>query len=254
MRNKSPDGLRSVDSALLLATVLQQEGSMRVTDAAGRLGVSVSTAHRLLSALVHRDFAVQLPDRSYGPGRLVQRSPAAPDAVAQLRDAALPHMRRLVERLGETVNLTILVDAAVRFVATVECGHVLRVGDRTGRSLPAHLSSGGKAMLATQSQAELDAVLANLEEDAAVRLRHDLQGVRRRGYAINDQRTEAGLTAVGVALPRVTGMPLASIALAMPTVRYSRSSLAAWAADLSDAAEEIAVELRVRFAPVLEGL
>ena len=61
MRNQSPDGLRSVDSALLLVTVLQQEGPMRVTDAAGRLGVSVSTAHRLLSALVHRDFAVQRP-------------------------------------------------------------------------------------------------------------------------------------------------------------------------------------------------
>lgn len=226
---------------------------MRVTDAAARLGVSASTAHRLLSALVHRDFAVQLPDRSYGPGKLVQRSPAAPDAVAQLRDAALPHMRRLVERLGETVNLTILVDGAVRFVATVECGHVLRVGDRTGRSLPAHLSSGGKAMLATQSQSELETVLAGLDDEAAAHLRRELPGVRRRGYAVNDQRTEAGLTAVGVALPRVAGMPLASIALAMPTARYSRHSLAAWAADLSDAAEGIAVDLRLPVVPVTDG-
>lgn len=222
---------------------------MRVTDAAERLGVSASTAHRLLSALVFRDFAVQLPDRSYGPGKLMEHSPAAPDAVAQLRDAALPHMHRLVERLEETVNLTILVDAAVRFVATVECGHVLRVGDRTGRSLPAHLSSGGKAMLATLSQAELEAVLVDLEDDAAVRLRHDLQGARRRGYAVNDQRTELGLTAVGVALPRVPGIPLASIALAMPTVRFSRSFLAAWATALSGASEEIAVELRALCVP-----
>jgi len=222
---------------------------LRVTDAAARLGVSASTAHRVLNALVFRDFAVQLPDRSYGPGKAMQLSPAAPDAVAQLRDAALPHMRGLVDRLRETVNLTILVDAAVRFVATVECGHVLRVGDRTGRSLPAHLSSGGKAMLATQSQAELEVVLANLEDDAAARLRHDLQGVRRRGYAVNDQRTEAGLTAVGVALPRMAGIPLASIALAMPTARYSRHSVAAWAADLSGAAEEIVVELRGRSVP-----
>jgi len=249
MRNQTPDGLRSVDSALLLATVLQQEGPLRVTDAAARLGVSASTAHRVLNALVFRDFAVQLPDRSYGPGKAMQLSPAAPDAVAQLRDAALPHMRGLVDRLRETVNLTILVDAAVRFVATVECGHVLRVGDRTGRSLPAHLSSGGKAMLATLSQAELEVVLANLEDDAAARLRHDLQGVRRRGYAVNDQRTEAGLTAVGVALPRMAGIPLASIALAMPTARYSRHSVAAWAADLSGAAEDIVVELRGRSVP-----
>jgi IclR family acetate operon transcriptional repressor len=181
MRNRSPDALRSVDSALLLATVLQQEGPMRVTDAAGRLGVSVSTAHRLLTALVFREFAVQLPDRRYGAGRLMQRSPAPPDAVAQLREAALPHMRHLVDRLGETVNLTILVDAAVRFIATVECGHVLRVGDRTGRSLPAHLTSGGTAVLATLSRAELETALGDLDAEAADHVHHELRVVRRCG-------------------------------------------------------------------------
>lgn len=246
MRNRAPDALRSVDSALLLATVLQQEGPLRVTDAAARLGVSVSTAHRVLGALVFRDFAVQLPDRSYGPGKLLQHSPAPPDAVAQLRDAALPHMRDLVDRLGETVNLTILVDSAVRFVATVECGHVLRVGDRTGRSLPAHLTSGGTAVLATLSRAELETALVGLDDLAVDRLHHELRAVRRCGYAVNDQRTEAGLTAVGVALPRVAGVPLASIALAMPTARYSRHSLAVWSADLSRAAAEIAMDLQAR--------
>lgn len=222
---------------------------MRVTDAAARLGVSVSTAHRVLNALVFRDFAEQLPDRSYGAGRLMQNSPAPPDAVAQLRDAALPHMRYLVDRLGETVNLTILAGAAIRFVATVECSHVLRVGDRTGRSLPAHLTSGGKAVLATLSGAELEAALVDIDEEAVARLLHELRVVRRCGYAVNDQTTEAGLTAVGVALPRVAGRPMGSIALAMPTARYSRHALPAWAADLSSAATEIAVHLQTRPLP-----
>lgn len=244
VRNRSPDGLRSVDAALLLATVLQQEGALRVTDVAGRLGVSLSTAHRLLTALVHRGFAEQHPDRRYGPGQVLQGSPAPPDAVARLREAAMPQMRRLVDRWQETVNLAVLRGCAVRFVATVECGHVLRVGDRTGRTLPAPLSSGGRAMLAALTPGELDAALRDLEEDAAQRLRDELRAVRRRGYALNDQLTETGLTAVGVALPRMTaGMPLASIAFAMPTARYTRASLAAWSADLAAAAADIGHDL-----------
>ena len=59
MRNKPAYAIESVDHALHLAQLLQQEGPLRVTDAAGRLGVSVSTAHRLLAMLVYRDFAEQ---------------------------------------------------------------------------------------------------------------------------------------------------------------------------------------------------
>ena len=52
MKNRPAYAIASVDSALLLATVLQQEGPLRVTDVATRLGVSASTAHRLLGMLV----------------------------------------------------------------------------------------------------------------------------------------------------------------------------------------------------------
>ncbi|MCX4908974.1 helix-turn-helix domain-containing protein [Streptomyces sp. NBC_00878] len=60
----APYPITSVDHALHLATLLQQEGPLRVSDAAERLGVSPSTAHRLLAMLVYRGFAEQRPDRS----------------------------------------------------------------------------------------------------------------------------------------------------------------------------------------------
>lgn len=229
----------SVDSALLLAIVLQQEGPMRVTDAARRLGVSVSTAHRLLSTLVYRDYAEQLPDRRYGPGPFM-RAGRPPEPVARLREAALPHLRRLVDQVGETANLMVLAGADVRFVATVECGHVLRVGDRTGRALPAHLSSGGKAILAGLPLAQLDAGLPPLAEDAVGRLRRELRAARRLGYAVNDQDTEVGLIAIGVAVPTAAAPPSVALSLAMPTVRYTRDRLPAWSAALTAAALSVA--------------
>jgi DNA-binding IclR family transcriptional regulator len=152
-------------------------------------------------------------------------------------------MRRLVDTLAETVNLTVLTGSEVRFIGSVECDRVLRVGDRTGRTLPAHLSSGGKAVLATLSPDDLAAALGHLDEATAARLVRELRTVRRRGIAVNDQETETGLTAVGVVVPDRSGAPSAALCLATPSARYSRDLLPSWRAALSEAAEKIAVDL-----------
>jgi DNA-binding IclR family transcriptional regulator len=121
------------------------------------------------------------------------------------------------------------------------------VGDRTGRSLPAHLASGGKAILAALAPEDLAQVLGDigedLREDEVVRLRKELNVVRRRGFAINDQSTEAGLTAVGVAIPDPGGTLRAAISIAVPTVRYSRELLPVWTAALAGAATAVGTAL-----------
>lgn len=239
MRNEPSYRVSSVDTALLLATVLRDEGPLRLTDAAARLGTAPSTAHRLLAALVHRDFAVQLPDRRYAAGPQLG-TPAAPAApVSRLHAVALPHLRELVAAQGESAHLVVRAGADVRFVATVECDAVLRVGDRAGRSLPAHRSAAGKALLATLDADVLAGVLSRLAPEDAERAHRELRSVRRRGFALNDQATEAGLTAVGVAVPGGA----AAISLAMPRVRFSREGLPGWVSALTSTADAVATGL-----------
>jgi DNA-binding IclR family transcriptional regulator len=60
--------LDAVDRALQLLVLLHEEGRVGVTQVSDRLGVSPSAAHRLLNALVYRDFAVQDNDRRYCSG------------------------------------------------------------------------------------------------------------------------------------------------------------------------------------------
>jgi IclR family transcriptional regulator, acetate operon repressor len=243
VKNKPAYAIASVDSALLLASLLQQEGAMRVTDVAERLGVSVSTAHRLLGMLVYRDFAEQLPDRRYVAGPVLRQGPVQQASVARLREVALPHLRRVVEAVGETANLVVLAGRDVRFVATAESDQVLRVGDRAGRTLPAHLSSGGKAVLATLDDEAVATALDGLDDATSGRVVRELRTVRRRGFAVNDQDTEAGLTAVGVAVPAAGAFSGAALSVAAPTVRYSRDRAPVWAAALNRAANAIARDL-----------
>jgi DNA-binding IclR family transcriptional regulator len=238
MKNKPTYTIESVDHALRLATVLQQEGPLRLTDAAERLGVARSTAHRLLAMLVYRDFAEQDEDRRYVAGRAL-RWALTPTPVAALHRAALPHLRKLTDRTNETSNVMAVVDNQARFVGTVECDQVLRVGDRANRVLPVHLASGGRAVLATwleEDVLDLCEIAQPPVDDVDVFMR-ELRRIRKQGFAVNDQRTETGVTAIGCVIP---GAPLpAAISLAMPTARYRRDRLLEWAGLLTEAAEHI---------------
>jgi DNA-binding IclR family transcriptional regulator len=247
VQNKPAYAITSVDSALLLAVLLRQEGPLRVTDAARRLGVSVSTAHRLLGMLIYRDFAVQLGDRRYAAGPVWLAAPGHPGPTVQLRELALSHLQRLVALTRETANLLVLDGDLVRFVATVECDQVLRVGDRTGRSLPARLASGGRALLAELCAEELAETHPGLAAPERETLARELDGVRRLGFAINREQTEQGLTAVGVAVPGpdADGSPplRAALSVSMPTARFSEQRLAPLVSSLLAAARAVAADI-----------
>jgi IclR family transcriptional regulator, acetate operon repressor len=238
MHNRPTYALQSVDAALKLVQTLQTFGPMRVSDVATELDVAVSTAHRLLAMLVYRGFAEQLPDRRYGPGIGLRPIPILDPAATDLRERAFTAMVALVDRVGESVNLVVLAGLEVRFIATVECDRILRVGDRAGQRLPAHLTSGGKAILAALPDSALDQ-FGHLEPTDLGKLRHDVLVARQVGYASNHQDTEKGLTALGVALAPLPGAMHAAICLAMPTARFRRPLLDSYVAGLVDTARAI---------------
>jgi IclR family transcriptional regulator, acetate operon repressor len=242
VRNKPPYAIESVDNALRLALLLQQEGPMRGSEAAARLGVARSTAHRLLAMLVFRDFAQQEADRRYSAGAAM-RDVQPGSSVTVLRATAFPYLRQLMELTEETTNLQIRVDDQVRFVATAECRQVLRVGDREGRLLPAHLVSGGKALLARLRPDEVRALYAGARGVDVEALLRELRSVRRRGFAINNQATEAGVVAVGRAVDGPDGTAVAAVSVAMPSARFSRARLHEWSAALAHTAAQIEAAL-----------
>jgi IclR family transcriptional regulator, acetate operon repressor len=238
VRNKPSYALQSVDAALRLAQMLQAFGPMRVSDVAVELEVGISTAHRLLAMLVYRGFAEQLPDRRYGPGAGLMPVPVLDPAASELRERARGPLLALVATFGESANLVVLSGVEVRFIVTIECDRVLRVGDRAGQRLPAHLTSGGKAIMANMPDDEMDRFNA-LDPAVLERFSRDVLAARQTGFASNHQETEKGLSAIGVALAPLPATLHAAVALAMPTARYRRSMLANYVAALNDTARRI---------------
>ena len=98
-------------------------------------------------------------------------------------------------------------------------------------------------MLATRHEDELRALYGGAgspvaDVDGLVR---ELRRVRRQGFAVNDQRTETGVTAVGAAVP-CDGLA-GGISISMPTARYRRDRLTEWAGLLAATARAIARDL-----------
>jgi DNA-binding IclR family transcriptional regulator len=246
MKNPPAYGVTSVDHALRLAVILQVEGPLTVSAAASRLGVARSTAHRLLSTLVYRDFAVQDDDRSYRAGPVLEVAATAHSDIAAIRAAALGPMGALVDTLDETVNLSIRTGRTIRFIASVESTQTLRVGSRDGMVLPAHQSTGGLVMLAALTNEQVAALYDAAPPDERVdltKLRRELKAVRRSGVAINRERTERGLIAVGHAITNASGNTVAAVSVSMPSARYSPALVEHIAPALTTTAHNISAAL-----------
>lgn len=252
MRKKPPYPLASVDNALVLAAVLRTEGSITVTEAAQRLRVAPSTAHRLLSMLVYRDFAVQDSSRTYRPGPAFSLDAHQGLGTGLLREVAAPSLEALARRTGESVNLVVRVGEFVHFVSSFESTKPLRVGSREGMTFPAHLISGGLVLLAGLADSEIDELYAEhrwagreAQRPDMERLRREVAGVRRTGIAVQRNRSESGVTGIAVGVPN-TGLTAAALTVAMPTVRYDPTGVEQWARELRLAASDIAAAAQLR--------
>jgi DNA-binding IclR family transcriptional regulator len=234
--------INSVDHALRIATMLQLEGALTVSEVAERLGVARSTAHRLLAMLVYRDFAVQDDRRLYRAGPVLELAAHSPSVASRLRAAALPHLHRLVDVLDESVNLAVRTGDTVRFIASVECLQSLRVGSREGMVFPAHRTTAGLLLLAELTDEELQEVYPADGPDLEG-LRDELARVRRNGFVLNQNRSERGVVAVGVPVRGPDGNALAGLSVSMPSGRYERHQLPSLVNILNRAAGAIEADL-----------
>jgi len=244
--------LSSVDHALELLLLFRSRPALRVSEVAEQLDVARSTAHRLLSMLVHRQFAVQDPaTRTDRPGpRLVEIGLAAVGAL-DVRTRMRPYLLEVAARTGETVSLLLLEGDMVHFIDSIESKRTVRVGSRFDARMPAHATSAGKAMLAELDVAEVLAIYPN--EKLAVVTEHTLttrtqllaalDRVRAVGFAINLEESETGLGAVGMAVLGADGRPAAGFTVAGPMQRMTPGYVGALAAALHDGVAAATAEL-----------
>jgi DNA-binding IclR family transcriptional regulator len=202
--------IESVDNALKILLLLGERSELRLTEVGEYLEVASSTAHRLLAMLSYRGFVRQnARTKTYTAGTALTGVAFAILQNFDFRSALHPYLDKLNHALAETVHLGLLDRASVRYIDAIESPRAVRVASRLGRSLPAHCTSSGKAMLAKLPTEELRQIYPDeelptvTEHSIATRaeLEHRLRGIRERGYATSTEESEDGVSSVAVAFP-----------------------------------------------------
>ena len=239
--------IESVDKALQVLLLLGEQPKLRLTDVSRYLGVASSTAHRVLAMLQYRGFVRQdTATRSYVPGPTLDGLAFGVLRRLDVRTRARPVLERLNTDLGETVHLGRLEGNNVHFIDSLESSRALRVGGRLGRSMPAHCTSTGKALLAELSEEEIFRLYPDEELEAVTErtistrtaLERELELTRRRGYASSMQESEEGVASVAVPVTSPGGVSYA-INISMPTTRMSSAARARLAERLAEASKEL---------------
>lgn len=207
----------------------RKEPALTITEIGQRLGLRKSTVHRLLTLLARQDMiARDVASLRYRLGPKVLYLGNVCAKQYRLRDFAMPIMRQVWEKCGETVTLTIRVGDHRMYLEQIESLQEMRVSVEIGKLLPLYCGASGKIFLAFMDGDEADQVLGRLTlapltpgtlTDLA-QLREDLRRTRAQGYAISCGERVDGVNAVSAPLLSSQGRVTAALGISGPASRF----------------------------------
>lgn len=200
-------------------------------DIAKRTGLPPSTAHRLLATFIETGYVTRDRNNYVLGHRIVAMAASVQLRTAHLRVLARPYLEAIAEESGETVNLVALDGRSAVYIDQAEGQRMLRMSIHVGSAFPANTSASAKAIMAFQNSDEaLRLIFAGQQarrytrhtivEEA--RFREDLQSTRARGYAIERDELEDGVSCIAAPILGLTGVALAAISVPGPTPRILR--------------------------------
>lgn len=237
----------SVERALsLLGLFANADAGVRLCEARDLLGLPGSTAHRLLAQLVRAKF-VQRDERRHvyyaGEALLTLAASLAPDIT--LRASALPELRELVHRTGETTSLVVMRDAQAYFVTSLHRPGSDAEKPQSGATLPLHASASGRALLSRSPREYIEHLIPHerLKTSVARTTRTaflgDLDECRARGFAMSFEETAPGIVAVSSPIAGAGGRVYGALSIAAAAERVRRDDLFSIGRALSDSSARI---------------
>jgi DNA-binding IclR family transcriptional regulator len=221
----APDRRRIVSSVLksvdLVCAFVGEHREHTLTELAGKVGLPVPTAHRLLATL---EFAGWVERDHHGRYRLSLRlAEIARDVLAKvdLREIASADMRELSNQTGETAYIVVREGDHAVCVERVESYNRVRVMSwDIGNVLPLYAGAAPLAILAFQEAAERHRILhaGALEPPIGGTLDPEeveerLATIRSNRYAISVDETIPGIASIGAPIFRGDGTVAGAISI-----------------------------------------
>lgn len=222
--------IQSVDRSLQILNLLSDGRRWMLSEIESAIGVSGSTAFRMLATLESRRFVERDNNAGYRIGPACIELAQAYSEASDIRRIALPILEELRDQTAETIHLGILDGMEIVYLEKRHGLHAIGLmSSRVGGRSPGYCTGLGKALLAYQDPvlvhdfytvSDMHAYTENTIVDTDELLEH-LAQVRDRGCAFDLGEHEHEVRCVAAPIFDSSGGPVAALSVSGPASRLS---------------------------------
>lgn len=230
-KKSSNGGLtQSVTRALSILNCFTDETpELRMTDISQRLNLTTSLVSRLLATLEHDGFVQQDPNTGlYSLGRAVLTLAGVALNTNTLRMEALSEMQTASNEINLGVNLSVLDNDTIFYLAHIETPEVPRPYTLIGRRNPLHATGMGKVLLAHLPDDERYDLLDRLVLKpysvhtctSRDHLTNELRQIRERGWALEMEELALGRACIAGPIRDSSGVVVGALSFSGPLSQF----------------------------------
>jgi IclR family acetate operon transcriptional repressor len=239
--------LAGVERTVRILHSLDADEELTLAAVARLTSLSEATALRYLGSLVSFGLVERTPSNRYRLGWEMFRLGQMALARRVPRSVVLPVLERLLERFNETVTLALRQGDELIVVEALHGSRAVKKVNEIGQRELWHASALGKAILSRMPDEERHAILGRsgqvrLTKNTIISIEgldRDLEDSIRRGYTVDREEEEEGLTCVGAPVTSTGGAPVFAISVSFLTHRLESHEIESAGAAVRGAALEL---------------
>ena len=232
----------------ILEAVSERSSGMTNSEISRKLEIPKSTASYLLNTLTQLGYLHK--EEETGKFRLGLKLMSLGRAVQvgeDLKEVALPVMRKLVERTGLTAHLAVLDHGEVVYLEKVDAPSFIQMNTWVGKRMQVNSTAVGKAIAANLEPYKVEAILKQygLKKrtpktiTVAAKFWRELEKVKEKGYAVDDEENSMGARCVAAAIFDETGNAIAAIGVTGTTAEVNRTTIGRIVEQVKEATQKI---------------
>jgi DNA-binding IclR family transcriptional regulator len=217
-----PAGVAVLAKAMAIVERIAEAGEITPARLAELTGEPRSTIYRLLATL--QELGLVEPGRRRGTYLLGLKLFQLGSTVVSrfdVRQAALPTMERIHEEIGETTFLCVRRGFEAVCIERIDGARVNVLALRLGGSMPLHVGSVARALLAFEPPAAWEEYLEHQQLEPLTpktpvtpeAVIAELRATRERGYAVSDEDVTPGVGSVGAPILDHSGTVVAALSV-----------------------------------------
>ena len=249
--------LKSAERTLDVLEFLSKNRSIGITELADIIKIGRSTAHRILSTLEKKGFAVQDPDTGkYALGHMVFQLAKSVIHMMEPVKYVRPYLRELCKKIGENIAFGVITPAKDRTLILAE-----EIADKAViarpilfQRFPIHVCPCGKAYLLSLNDKQLNTALSKNDivrfteytPASLLTLKRQLARFHRLGYTISQNEFSIGLSAVASGLCDAENKFAGGIMIVGPSFRFTDRNIKQWGELLLQISAKLSLEFKAK--------